>query len=105
MLCNQTAPPPPPLAPPAPAAVDCVIYVDLAGNDQNPGTAAGKAAKRTVAAGVAAARGGGLHPGPRTLCVGAGTFHLDATLEITAADAHLTILGDASGGTWLSGAK
>lgn len=50
---------------------------------------------------VAATRG--LSPGPRTLCIGNGTFYLDATLVLTPEDSHLSITG--AGGTWLSGAK
>lgn len=42
--------------------------------------------------------------GARTVCFGAGTFYLDATLELTSADSDLTLQGDASGGTWFSGA-
>lgn len=85
---------------------DCTIYVDLTGSDQNAGTGPGKAAKLTIAAGLEAVRAAPAGAGAgKALCVGTGTFHLDATVVITAADAHLTIQGDAAGGTWLSGAK
>eukprot|EP00035_Acanthoeca_spectabilis_P019901 m.430160 g.430160 ORF g.430160 m.430160 type:complete len:990 (+) comp17121_c0_seq1:2833-5802(+) len=100
-LCNQTRPEGPPPAPAAAdAKADCSIYVATTGDDSKSGTSPSEALK-TPAAGVAAAR---KMSGARTVCFGAGTFYLDATLELTSADSDLTLQGDASGGTWFSGA-
>ena len=60
-----------------------------------------------IAAGVEATR---KLSGPKVLCVGVGTFHLDAPLALTAADSGLTIQGETpnagrDGRTWISGAQ
>ena len=99
--CNMTRPePPPPIATGPEWAGSCNIYVSAAGSDSNPGTSA-TAAKKTVSAGLEATR---TLKAPKTLCVGKGTFYLDATLEVTAQDSGLTITGSAAG-SWISGAK
>jgi hypothetical protein len=106
-LCNETRPSPTQV--PAPAALDssaCAIFVDVGGDDAQSGTTS-KTAKATLAAGIAATRTGA--SGAKTLCVGVGTFYLDAPLQLTAADSGLTIQGetpsDGRGGrTWISGA-
>ena len=102
--CNMTRP-----SAPSPATItthagapSCSIYVAIGGDDKNPGTSPTEA-KATVAAGIAATRA--FSADKKTLCIGAGTFYLDATVEVTSADSGLSIQGDASGGTWLSGAK
>ena len=101
-LCNRTRPdptaaaaaaaalpPPSSSAAAAAAAATCSIYVATAGKDTNSG-ASPAAAKATVAAGIAATRRLGAGA-PKLLCVGGGTFYLDAPLELTAADSLLTI--------------
>eukprot|EP00037_Helgoeca_nana_P024366 m.258539 g.258539 ORF g.258539 m.258539 type:complete len:924 (+) comp26623_c0_seq1:107-2878(+) len=101
-LCNQTRPPaPPPSTTPPHAGANCNIYVAVDGDDTKSGTSPATAVK-TPAAGVAAAR---KLSGARTVCIGAGTFYIDATLELTAADSDLTVQGAAGGATWLSGAR
>lgn len=99
--CNETTRPlqAPPRAAPSRPQGGCSIYVAIDGDDSHAGTSAGTA-KKTVAAGVAATRG---VSGAKTLCIGNGTFYLAATIALTPADSHLSIVG--SGGTWLSGAK
>ena len=82
----------------------CDVFVAVDGNDSHSGTSAATAL-RSPAAGLAASRvvkPGGL---PRVLCLGAGTFFLDAELDLGSVDSHLTIRGSADGQTWLSGAR
>ena len=67
----------------------CTLYVATNGNDSNPGTSP-STAKKTVQAAVEASR---KLKGDKTICVGAGTFRLASTIELTSADSHLTISG------------
>jgi hypothetical protein len=75
------------------------IYVAVDGDDGAAGTLAGP--KRTIAAGLAATRA--LPAGPKTLRIGSGTYHLNATLNLNTEDSHLAIEG--SGVVWISGAQ
>ena len=109
-LCNETRPSEE-AAPALGAAerrpeADCSVFVATTGDDSHAGTSAATA-KKTVAAGVEATR---KLSGPKVLCVGVGTFHLDAPLALTAADSGLTIQGETpnagrDGRTWISGAQ
>ena len=107
-LCNRTRPlrpvarGAPPLAQRAEASP--TIYVATSGDDGAVGTVA--APKRTIAAGLAATRA--LPAGPKVLRIGSGTYHLEATLNLTSADSHLTIEAYGSGAgdaVWISGAQ
>ena len=100
-VCNQSRPEratdaPAPLA----AAAACSMFVAIGGDDSHAGSSAATA-KKTVAAGIEATR---KLSGAKTLCVGAGTFYLEAPLDILAADSGLTIQG-VPNATWLSGAR
>lgn len=89
------------------AAAGTTLYVDaVAGSDANPGTESSPL--RSIAAGVAAARAA--PPGPRALVLRAGIFYLGAvdqgaaTIELGAADSHLTIAAYPGETVWVSGA-
>ena len=101
--CNMTRPAAAPDSRPAIVAeAACDVYVAVDGDDSHSGKSAATALK-TPAAGLAASRSLGSRP--RVLCIGAGTYFLDAELTVTALDSHLTIRGSSDGQTWLSGAR
>jgi hypothetical protein len=86
---------------PLPAAGAAAFYVDAnSGADSNSGAV--DAPFRTVARGVAAARGGG------TVVLRAGTFYMGAaglgTISLTSADSGLTVMAYPNETVWVSGA-
>ena len=101
-LCNETRPEAAPQPQPTlgEVATACSIYVAVDGDDSHAGTTTASA-KKTIAAGIEATRA---LTAAKTLCVGAGTFYLDAPLDLTAQDSGLAIHGEPNA-TWLSGAK
>ena len=81
-------------------ADDCSIYVSVTGDDSHSGASPADA-KRTVQAGVDAAR---QHQNAsKSVCIGPGTYRLTSAITLSAQDSGLTIRGKA-GQTWLSGA-
>jgi hypothetical protein len=77
------------------------IFVAVDGDDAHSGTARAQP-KLTLQAGLRATRA---LPSPKTLVIGAGTYSLDTTLELLAADSDLTIAAETVGSVVVSGAR